>query len=76
MPHSITHDIISQIATRLEEAELNHKDLPKITDDFPDLTMADATAVNWEIRRRKLARGHKAIGMKMGFTSNAMRAQM
>jgi 2-oxo-3-hexenedioate decarboxylase len=38
--------------------------------------MSDATDVQWEIRRRKVSRGHKIVGMKMGLTSWAKMKQM
>jgi len=40
------------------------------------MTYRDAFDVQWEVRRRKEARGHKIVGMKMGLTSWAKMAQM
>ena len=40
------------------------------------MTFTDATDVQWEIRRRKMSRGHKIVGMKMGLTSWAKMKQM
>ena len=40
------------------------------------MTYEDAFDVQWEVRRRKEARGHKIVGMKMGLTSWAKMAQM
>ncbi len=67
---------IAQLAEHLENAELNAHDVTKITDDFPQLDFQDAYDIQWEIRRRKEARGTKIVGMKMGLTSWAKMAQM
>lgn len=67
---------IEKLAERLESAELDRVEVTKITDEYPEMTMADATDVQWEIRRRKESRGHKIVGMKMGLTSWAKMEQM
>lgn len=67
---------IEELAKHLEDAELQAYEVTKITDDFPDMTYEDAFDIQWEIRRRKEARGHKIVGMKMGLTSWAKMAQM
>tara|TARA_R110002096_G_scaffold194791_17_gene377273 strand:+ start:5248 stop:6042 length:795 start_codon:yes stop_codon:yes gene_type:complete len=73
---SLDKETIGKIATYLEEAELNAYEVTKITDDYPDITWDEALDVQWEIRRRKEARGNKTIGMKMGLTSIAKMRQM
>ena len=67
---------IRQLAEHLENAELNRQPVTKITDDYPDLDWDDAYAVQYEIRRRKTARGGKIAGLKMGLTSQAKMKQM
>jgi len=67
---------IENLAEHLENAELQAHDVTKITDEFPDMTYEDAFDIQWEIRRRKEARGNKIVGMKMGLTSRAKMAQM
>lgn len=67
---------IEQLAEHCENAELQAYEITKITDDFPDMTYDDAFDIQWEIRRRKEARGNKIVGMKMGLTSWAKMAQM
>ena len=67
---------IEKLAEHLEQAELNTYEVTKITDDYPDMTISEATDIQWEIRRRKVARGHKIVGMKMGLTSWAKMKQM
>ena len=56
---------IENLAEHLENAELQAHDVTKITDEFPDMTYEDAFDIQWEIRRRKEARGNKIVGMKM-----------
>lgn len=68
--------IINKLAEHLEQAELGAYEVTKITDDYPDMTFDDATEIQWRIRRQKEARGHKIVGMKMGFTSWAKMQQM
>jgi 2-oxo-3-hexenedioate decarboxylase len=67
---------IEKLAEHLEKAELEAYEVTKITDDYPDMTMSEATDIQWEIRRRKEKRGHKIVGMKMGLTSWAKMKQM
>ena len=73
---SLDKETIGKIATYLEDAELNAYEVTKITDDYPDITWDECLDVQWEIRRRKEARGNKIVGMKMGLTSVAKMRQM
>lgn len=73
---TLSPQTIAQLAEHLENAELNAQDVTKITDDFPGMDFQDAYDIQWEIRRRKEARGTKIVGMKMGLTSWAKMAQM
>lgn len=72
----LEHRIIQALAERLESAERNRADVTKITDDHPDMDWGDAYAVQYEIRRRKLERGSRLVGLKMGLTSFAKMKQM
>lgn len=76
MNKTLNRSEIEQLAEHLENAELQAYEVTKITDDYPNMTMADASDVQWEIRRRKEARGNKIVGMKMGLTSWAKMKQM
>ena len=67
---------IEQLAAHVESAELEARDITKITDDFPQMDWEDAYAIQDEIRRRKEARGHKTVGLKAGLTSFAKMKQM
>lgn len=68
--------VIAKLAELLEDAELNARPIHKITDDYPELDVATAYLIMEEIRRRKEARGHKTVGIKIGLTSKAKMAQM
>jgi 2-oxo-3-hexenedioate decarboxylase len=67
---------IAKLAEHLEKAELEAYDVTKITDDHPDMTIAEAYQVMEAIRDRKLARGIRQVGFKMGLTSRAKMVQM
>ena len=67
---------IAKLAEHLENCELEARDTTKITDDYPNMDWGDAYAIQDEIRRRKIARGHKIVGLKAGLTSFAKMKQM
>ena len=67
---------IAALAEHLETCQLEARDTPKITDDHPDMDWDDAYAIQDQILRRKLARGHRLIGLKAGLTSHAKMKQM
>jgi 2-oxo-3-hexenedioate decarboxylase len=73
---NLTKAQVEKLAEHLENAELQAYEVTKITDDYPDMTFEDAEDIQWEIRRRKEARGNKIVGMKMGLTSWAKMKQM
>jgi 2-oxo-3-hexenedioate decarboxylase len=73
---TLTKEQVEQLAEHLENAELQAHDVTKITDDYPDMSYEDAFDIQWEIRRRKEARGNKIVGLKMGLTSWAKMKQM
>lgn len=68
-------DIVA-LAERVEAAQRGATAIPKLTDDFPGMTLADGYAVQLELRRRWLARGHRQVGWKAGLTSKAKMLQM
>jgi 2-oxo-3-hexenedioate decarboxylase len=67
---------IAALAEHLENCELQARDTPKITDEHPDMDWEDAYAIQFEIQRRKIARGHRVVGLKAGLTSHAKMKQM
>lgn len=67
---------VASLAAYLESAELEAREVVKITDAHPALTIEDAYAIQAEIRARKEARGNKVAGFKAGLTSRAKMKQM
>jgi 2-oxo-3-hexenedioate decarboxylase len=67
---------IAGLAEHLESAELNARDVTKITQEHPGMDWDDAYAIQDEIRRRKEARGQRTVGLKAGLTSYAKMKQM
>jgi 2-oxo-3-hexenedioate decarboxylase len=67
---------LDRLAEHLEQAELQARDVTKITDDHPDMDWQDAYAIQYRIRARKEARGQRTVGLKMGLTSFAKMKQM
>ena len=76
MNRTLTRDQVLALAEHVEGAELNVHDIPKITNDYPAMSFADAYDIQWEIRRRKEAGGNKTVGLRMGLTSWAKMAQI
>jgi len=67
---------VASLAELLETCELEAKDTVKVTDAHPDLDWEDAYAIQAAIKRRKLARGARVVGLKAGLTSRAKMQQM
>ena len=67
---------IAALAERLENAELQARDVTKITDEHPDMDWDDAYAIQDAIRARKEGRGNRTVGLKAGLTSFAKMKQM
>jgi len=59
-------------ARLLCEAEMNQRQIGRITDVEPDMTVADAYAIQLENVKRRVENGEKVIGMKIGLTSQGM----
>ena len=73
---SLSSDQIAALAQRLDDCAVQARDTLKITDDHPDMTWADAYAVQDAVRERQLGRGARIVGFKAGLTSFAKMKQM
>lgn len=73
---SLTSAQINELAEFLDNAERNRKPVTKITDRFPDMDWKDAYDIQYALRARKEAAGHRIAGLKMGLTSRAKMIQM
>ena len=73
---SFDHATVAQIAEHLENAELQARNVTRITEDYPHFDCDDAYAVQKELRRRKESRGQRTVGLKIGVTSHAKMTQL
>ncbi|ALS20462.1 2-keto-4-pentenoate hydratase [Paenibacillus naphthalenovorans] len=60
----------------LHRAEMEKREVVRITADYPDMTIEDAYQVLAGLVAIKRQRGHRIIGPKMGLTSQAKMKQM
>lgn len=69
-------EIIRDLAAHLDAAEREAREVVKITDAHPALTLDDAYAVQAGIAALKASRGQSIVGLKAGLTSPAKMRQM
>jgi 2-oxo-3-hexenedioate decarboxylase len=67
---------IAELAEHLERAHLEARAVHQISIAHPGVDVDDGYAIQWEIRRRKVARGARIVGMKAGLTSRAKMLQV
>lgn len=65
-------ETISQAAQRLHQAERSGRQLPQFSQEYPQLDVDDAYAIQRAWVDIKLADGRRVIGHKIGLTSRAM----
>lgn len=68
--------VITECADIIESAVRNRIAIGRLTEQFPDLTLDDGYAIQDVITGRRLARGERLIGAKLGLTSRAKQLQM
>lgn len=73
---TLRQEQVAELAEYLETCELEASEATKITDGFPDLDFEDAYDIQYAIRQRKLNRGTRIAGLKVGLTSRAKMKQM
>lgn len=61
-----------ELADQLWEAEENRTQIQRLTDRFPEMTVADAYRIQLVNVERRLKNGQRLIGMKIGLTSQGM----
>ena len=66
----------AQLAERLLRAETERMEVKQLTDELPELTVADAYRIQRELVRLKQTAGQRLIGFKMGLTSRAKQKSM
>ncbi|MDM5196702.1 fumarylacetoacetate hydrolase family protein [Fictibacillus enclensis] len=73
---SLTADQIEQLAVLCKDAEEQAHEITKLTDEFPNLSVDEAYAVQQKLIHLKQAEGKKVIGRKLGLTSVAKQQMM
>lgn len=68
----LTQEQVEALAAALWAAERDAAPIAPLTAQHPDMTVADAYAVQQTLIRRKLAAGAHVVGWKVGLTSAAM----
>lgn len=68
--------LYQKIADYLLQAEKERREIPRITLEYPDLTLEEAYLIQQELVKRKLEEGKRILGPKMGLTSHAKMRQM
>ena len=74
---SLSQIDVERLAVRVDEAARNRCAITKITDDYPEMTWADAYAVQERLREKFEERGEETgLLFKAGLTSHAKMEQM
>lgn len=73
---TLSREDIVRLCERIEGAQIRAYAIPKLTNEYPNMTIGDGYAVQLELRKRFLAAGHKQTGWKAGLTSKAKMQQM
>ncbi|MEV6164316.1 4-oxalocrotonate decarboxylase [Streptomyces sp. NPDC052052] len=68
-------ELIGMLAERLDTAQTTCTDIPSLCDSH-EFDIDDAYAIQAALLERRLARGERVVGVKLGFTSKAKMAQM
>ncbi|MDR2013363.1 MAG: 2-oxo-3-hexenedioate decarboxylase [Rhodanobacter sp.] len=76
MKPTLRHEDIVLLTDRIEAAQRGATAIPKLTDDFPAMNLADGYAVQLSLRQRGLEKGMRQVGWKAGLTSRAKMLQM
>lgn len=76
MSITLSREDIVRLCERIEGAQTRVHAIPKLTDEYPEMTMTDGYAVQNELRRRFMAQGQRLVGWKAGLTSKAKMQQM
>lgn len=76
MTRTLSDTDIHHLTDRIETAQRSAQAIPKLTDDYPGMTLGDGYAVQLSLLRRWVAQGHHHVGWKAGLTSKAKMDQM
>jgi 2-oxo-hept-3-ene-1,7-dioate hydratase len=73
---ALSSDDIQACATRLHQAEKTRTQIRQLSQDFPDISIADAYAIQKAWIDVKIAEGRIVKGHKIGLTSKAMQSAL
>jgi 2-keto-4-pentenoate hydratase len=71
-PEASSADLIAQCAAQLSGAESSRRPTNPLTQSFPALSVPDAYRIQQANVQRRLARGERVVGHKIGLTAKAM----
>ena len=69
-------DVLEELAERVDRAAVEASAIAQLTDEFADLSLADSYTIQALSIARRIARGERRIGVKMGLTSRAKMIQV
>jgi len=72
MHSMLSPDIVQKAAADLDQAERTRQQIRQFSLQYPDMTIADAYAIQRAWVEQKIAHGRHPIGHKIGLTSRAM----
>src|SRR3569623_1369007 len=73
---ALSNDDIRACAHRLHQAEKTRVQIRQLSQDFPDITITDAYAIQKAWVDVKIVEGHNVKGHKIGLTSKAMQSSL
>lgn len=72
----LSDDLVAGMAVALARAADQRRPISPLTDDHPEMTVADAYAIQELVARARIEGGEQIIGWKLGLTSAAMQQQL
>ena len=73
---SLTLSQIDALAQRVLQAQTSAQAIPKLTLEYPDMTVTESYQIQSALRKLYEGQGHKVVGWKAGLTSRAKMRQM
>lgn len=73
---ALAKEILEDLATIVENAELNAKAIEQLSIKYPEIDEQDGYDIQHIVKARKIARGKKIVGIKAGLTSRAKMLQV
>ena len=76
MSSYLSREDVVRLCERIEGAQRRANPIPKLTDEYPELSVADAYQVQNALRARFVEQGERLVGWKAGLVSKAKMQQM